>query len=256
MLAELRAISNKSSSSRFDTFEKKVVKTTKDNGTTVSRNGVEFLKGNPEDPALNQYWYSQGTVEALANECDRIIEERGKDLRVAFLSTPSIYFALDVDKRGSSYVFDYDRKWDDDRGFVFYDFNKPTEFEIDSLKGSFDMVVIDPPFITREVWEKYTETAGWLLKEKPAWGKEGGMVIGTTLQENAGFLDELLGCKVRQEEGRRRSMVPIPFLVESEPPNPPPPILPSLKRSSPAFPTSRTSTIPMPTLMVQSSSVP
>ncbi|GMH61950.1 hypothetical protein TrRE_jg4420 [Triparma retinervis] len=195
MLAELRAISNKSSSSRFDTFEKKVVKTTADNGTTTSKNGIEFLKGNPEDPALNQYWYSQGTVEALANECDRIIGERGSDFKVAFLSTPSIYFALDEKKRASSYVFDYDRKWDDDRGFVFYDFNKPEEFEVEGLKGTFDMVVIDPPFITREVWEKYTESAMWLLKEKPGWGKGGGMVIGTTLQENAGFLDELLGCK-------------------------------------------------------------
>ena len=30
--------------------------------------------------------------------------------------------------------------------------------------NSFDMVIIDPPFITREVWEKYASTAKLLLK--------------------------------------------------------------------------------------------
>jgi hypothetical protein len=37
---------------------------------------------------------------------------------------------------------------------VYYDFNKYEELSKD-LHGYFDMVVIDPPFITREVWEKY-----------------------------------------------------------------------------------------------------
>lgn len=68
------------------------------------------------------------------------------------------------------------------RGFIFYDFNKPLELSEDSrdstrdafhsqdLRGAFDFVLIDPPFITREVfltfaclwrqvWEKYAMTA-------------------------------------------------------------------------------------------------
>lgn len=71
-----------------------------------------------------------------------------------------------------------------------YDFNKPDDFPKD-LHHTFDMVVIDPPFITKEVrpthhditshhnkcpaapvltlreqvWEKYAETAKLLLKE-------------------------------------------------------------------------------------------
>lgn len=57
----------------------------------------------------------------------------------------------------------YDKKWNDDPGFVFYDFNEPENVPSDLL-GSFDMVVIDPPFITREVWEKYTATAKVLMK--------------------------------------------------------------------------------------------
>ena len=38
---------------------------------------------------------------------------------------------------------------------MFYDFNKPEDLAPE-LKEAFDMVVIDPPFITREVWEKVT----------------------------------------------------------------------------------------------------
>ncbi len=36
---------------------------------------------------------------------------------------------------------------------MFYDFNKPEEIPAE-IHGTFDMIVIDPPFITREVWEK------------------------------------------------------------------------------------------------------
>ena len=219
MLAELRAISNKSSASRFEDFEKKVVKTTV---SAESSNGVAFLQGNPEDPALNQYWYSQNTIDALTNECERLIDSRGPDFRVAFLSTPSVYFALSEKSRTQCFCMDYDKKWADDRGFVFYDFNAPATFDDGSLLSSFDMVVIDPPFITREVWEKYTESAIALLKEKPAFGAASGVVLGTTVAEvslvtcheavnktiylylsrslplflqNAPFMEELLGCK-------------------------------------------------------------
>lgn len=30
--------------------------------------------------------------------------------------------------------------------------------------SKFDVIVIDPPFITREVWEKYSEAAKLLMK--------------------------------------------------------------------------------------------
>jgi 16S rRNA G966 N2-methylase RsmD len=47
----------------------------------------------------------------------------------------------------------FDQKFNKDPGYVFYDFNKPEEIPAD-LHQTFDMIVIDPPFITREVWEK------------------------------------------------------------------------------------------------------
>ena len=92
---------------------------------------------------------------------------------------------------------------------MFYDFNSPADFPKDIL-GTFDAVVIDPPFITREVWEKYTESANALLKGDPQAGvpaaaegedptpmaemcAAGNLVIATTIHENAEFMHELLG---------------------------------------------------------------
>ena len=63
------------------------------------------------------------------------------------------------------------------------------------MYGTFDMAVIDPPFITREVWEKYTVTANLLLKkgaDDKLGGKEGGKLLCSTIDENKEFMKELL----------------------------------------------------------------
>ena len=193
MLAELKAISQRCSDDRFSLLERKVVQCDKDDDGYAST----FLMKNPEDPTTNQYWYSKPTIDALAGECASLIETRifsgDTEFKVAFLSTPSLYFALPPSLRKCCFVFDYDRKWENDKGFVFYDFNSPTTFTGQDLESKFDMVVIDPPFITREVWEKYAETSKFLLKEEPKAGNLSGLFLGTTVVENASMIEELLG---------------------------------------------------------------
>lgn len=51
------------------------------------------------------------------------------------------------------------------------------------------MVVIDPPFITREVWEKYAECAKILLKADGT-----GLYLISTIDENEAMIKELTGC--------------------------------------------------------------
>ena len=92
-------------------------------------------------------------------------------------------------------ICQFDKKWEADRGFVFYDFKQPDVFPKELL-GTFDMVVVDPPFITHAVWENYAVTTKLLLKKgTSADGSPSGKVILTTLQENAEFLQILLGAK-------------------------------------------------------------
>jgi hypothetical protein len=60
----------------------------------------QFLKENIEDGDYNQYWYSEKTIGRMV---EALIENGGS---IAFLSTPSIYFALPEDLRSKAYVFD------------------------------------------------------------------------------------------------------------------------------------------------------
>ncbi|CAM9426418.1 unnamed protein product [Chrysoparadoxa australica] len=105
----------------------------------------------------------------------------------AFLSTPSLYFSTPTSTRAKCKVMDLDSKWENDKGFVLYDFNHPESLPKE-LHGTFQMVVIDPPFITEEVWQKYTEAARLLLRE-------GGAILASTIEENADMMAKLLGVK-------------------------------------------------------------
>ncbi|GMF22151.1 unnamed protein product [Phytophthora lilii] len=49
--------------------------------------------------------------------------------------------------------------------FVLFDFHNPKELP-SNLVGTFDFVVVDPPFITREVWELYAQAVKLLLRSK------------------------------------------------------------------------------------------
>lgn len=139
-----------------------------------------FLCRWAEKADFNQYWYSQRTIEALVTE----IASLGP-VSVACVSTPSVYFSLPPDLKAVSKVLDYDRNFARDPNYVFYDFNSPLELP-ESLQAAFDVLVIDPPFITKEVWERYASTARWLLKED-------GKMILSSIQENEGMLAGLLG---------------------------------------------------------------
>lgn len=71
-----------------------------------------------------------------------------------------------------------------------YDFNHPEAIP-ESLHHAFDCVVIDPPFITREVWEKYTAAAKLLLVKEP----EGKLSLDLCSRNgNFNFHDGRLKC--------------------------------------------------------------
>eukprot|EP00397_Hematodinium_sp_SG-2012_P030783 GEMP01032627.1.p1 GENE.GEMP01032627.1~~GEMP01032627.1.p1 ORF type:complete len:182 (+),score=24.90 GEMP01032627.1:62-547(+) len=138
-----------------------------------------FLDRNAENADLNQYWYSAKTIDVLVQEIEAL-----KAWRTAFLSTPSIFFSLSEDFRQRSHFFDIDEKWKDHPNFVRYDFNEPLALA-DELRESFELVIIDPPFITLEVWQKYAQTCKFLLKP-------GGKIILSTIMENETMMRDLL----------------------------------------------------------------
>mmetsp|Transcript_25546 Transcript_25546/g.87511 ORF Transcript_25546/g.87511 Transcript_25546/m.87511 type:complete len:193 (-) Transcript_25546:562-1140(-) len=163
------------------------------NPEDVKRN--KFLARTGEREDLNQYWYSAYTIEMMAKE----VEQHAT--KAAFLSTPSIYFSLqNKELMQNSWLFDLDEQWAKLPTFVKYDFQKPEENIPKEIYGTFDYVVIDPPFITRECWELFAKTAKLLLRE-------GGKVLLSTVWENADMLKEVIGVE------RRAFQPSIPHLV-------------------------------------------
>lgn len=143
---------------------------------------------------LNQYWYSQKTIQGLLSE---VLHHA---THCAFLSSPSLFFALDQLRgdeeeaevqriqtlRKNSKLFEFDQQWASDPGFVAYNYElePSTQFPI-HYAGAFDYIVADPPFITEDVWESYILAIRFLLKP-------GGKVLLTTVLENHTMLEELL----------------------------------------------------------------
>ena len=169
-----------------------------------------FLASTREVADLNQYWYSESTIAALVSAsvelAARAASARGDTEnagRIAFISTPSLYFALPASARsgGQHAVLDIDTQWSGDAGFARFDFRAGADALPASLRGAFDVCVIDPPFITEEVWRAYADAARALLRA------EGGALVLTTVAENAGLLNALFGA-------RRTAFQPsIPHLV-------------------------------------------
>jgi len=152
-----------------------------------------FLLRNKEKLKLNQYWYSSDTLDTMVAE----IEAHGN--KVAFLSTPSVYFSIKSDRiRANSKLFDFDTQWERDPGFLFFDFKKPEEIP-SQFHHQFDYVVADPPFITPEVWEKYAEAIKLLLLPNFNALREdstspNGKVLVSTIAEHVDLLKRLLNA--------------------------------------------------------------
>ena len=114
----------------------------------VDRADNEFLNTVPEVAKTNQYWYSAHTISVLAAEA---CEQAGSSGRIACVSTPSIFFSLPREFQERAVVLDFDRAFAvRTTRFVHYDFNDPTRIPAE-LQHTFDVVVIDPPFITEAV---------------------------------------------------------------------------------------------------------
>ena len=64
--------------------------------------------------------------------------------------------------RKGSVLFDLDKQWHKEPNFVLYDFNNPEDIPV-NVHNTFDCVVIDPPFITKEVWTSYAAATKLLL---------------------------------------------------------------------------------------------
>ena len=65
-----------------------------------------FLTHTNENRDLNQYWYSKKTIDTLCNAIREGLSLVDGGSRVAFLSTPSLFFSLSPKERQHCVLFD------------------------------------------------------------------------------------------------------------------------------------------------------
>lgn len=116
-----------------------------------------------EDWQLSQFWYSVETASALAQEL--LSDPGGAALRIGVLCAPSVYPDLKRHKAQDAWLFEIDTRFEVLAGqkFVKYDYNFPLRFP-PKLKGTFDRLIIDPPFLSDECETKAAMTARALGK--------------------------------------------------------------------------------------------
>ncbi|PWN50904.1 hypothetical protein IE53DRAFT_314879 [Violaceomyces palustris] len=169
----------------------------------------EFRAGFGESWQLSQFWYST----TFANRLSRCIREELESLRreegipnpkLGFLSCPTGYVSylhLYPDSFRNVHLFEYDTRFSllSGTNFTRYDLNRPLDFnDSQRFRGSFDLIVVDPPFLNEVTNRSMGETVKFLLKQgTPTQTTNRGKVIlitGRSISEFAcsvGVYDDL-----------------------------------------------------------------
>ncbi|KAI1304081.1 hypothetical protein EDD11_005255 [Mortierella claussenii] len=137
------------------------------NGHNAEKKPTVTMDFFREDWQLSQFWYDDATSEKLAQE---ILNNTDEKSVVCCISSPTAYvklMSMNPPNTNNLFLFEYDTRFDVyGRQFIHYDYSKPSEFRLsDELKGSVDMIVVDPPFLSEECLTKTLQTVRFLLKQ-------------------------------------------------------------------------------------------
>ncbi|CCC09482.1 hypothetical protein SMACR_03512 [Sordaria macrospora] len=125
-----------------------------------------------EDWNESQFWYSDETATFLAKQ---LLAGATESTSIAVVSAPSVFVQLKNILNSDSWagmgrpkpkltLLEHDNRFavfaDE---FVFYDFAQPFKLPA-HLKGAFDRVIVDPPFLSEDCQTKAALTVRWMLK--------------------------------------------------------------------------------------------
>ncbi|KAF2869180.1 putative N6-adenine methyltransferase-domain-containing protein [Massariosphaeria phaeospora] len=120
-----------------------------------------------EDWNASQFWYDDETATILARQ---LLEGATDETRIAVVSAPSAFVKVKGLLSSGEYackpqitLLEFDERFAVFKEFVHYDFQHPIRLPIE-LKGSFDRVICDPPFLSQDCQTKAALTVRWLAK--------------------------------------------------------------------------------------------
>ncbi|KAF9997004.1 hypothetical protein BGZ80_010960 [Entomortierella chlamydospora] len=148
---------------RFDAAQESSADGAEKSGRDLRGITMDYFR---EDWQLSQFWYSDETSEKLAQE---ILNNTDANSIVCCISSPTAYvklMSMNPPNTNNLFLFEFDTRFDVyGRQFIHYDYSKPEDFRLsEELKGSVDMIVVDPPFLSEECLTKTLQTVRFLLK--------------------------------------------------------------------------------------------
>ncbi|ONH95715.1 hypothetical protein PRUPE_7G087000 [Prunus persica] len=155
-----------------------------------------------EDWRLSQFWYDPHTAETLAQEvltlCNSLPDSAA---RVACVACPSLYAYLkNNDSEVPVQLLEYDKRFEQyGSDFTFYDYNRPEDLPLE-LKHAFDIVVADPPYLSRECLEKVAQTVSFLARSEKSYLL---LLTGAVQKERAAELMGLHPCGFRPQHSSK-----------------------------------------------------
>ncbi|KAF2758148.1 N-6 adenine-specific DNA methyltransferas-like protein 2 [Pseudovirgaria hyperparasitica] len=159
-----------------------------------------------EDWNASQFWY---TDECATTYARQLLDSATDASAVAVVSAPSVFIQLKNLLSAGAYsvkprimLFEYDERFAVFKGeYTYYDFANPTQLP-GELKGKFDRIIFDPPFLNENTQTKTAITVRWLSRnwnapgtqsvtdEKP---KESLRLIGSTGERMKPLVSKLYG---------------------------------------------------------------
>lgn len=104
---------------------------------------------------LSQFWYDEETQKTFGKLVKKLIKHFDDDIHIALLSCPSLYETISSIADNVK-LFEYDMKFAKyEKAFVAYDYNLgDDENYLKEHENSFDLIILDPPFLSEECLRK------------------------------------------------------------------------------------------------------
>lgn len=115
---------------------------------------------------MSQFWYNDETKRRLADASLRILEKYfDKSSSIGLLSSPSLYENI-KSLHENVVLFEFDDRFQRyGSDFVQYDYKNADNAEyLKEYHGKFDLLLLDPPFLSEECMEKMSKICRNLLK--------------------------------------------------------------------------------------------
>jgi EEF1A lysine methyltransferase 1 len=158
-----------------------------------------------EDWNASQFWNTDNTADILAAALAGVYDESELNpVAVAVVSAPSVFAGIkrlvhSSDSKTSRptllskvKLLEYDTRFFAWPEFTFYDYNEPYKLPTD-LKGSFDAILLDPPFLNDDCQTKMALTVRWLAKSWSSHSNSGVKIVVCTGERMAELVERLYG---------------------------------------------------------------